>query len=92
MKSNLTDDLRILRGGVKAENIYVLISKDGSTVVRDPGLGRPWSTTNRKLAEDHAKRIGRDCVVTDLVTAIKSVTQHPKNLPKGLKGFKLPEM
>ena len=83
MKSNLLSDLRINVGGKRPEDIYVIISKDGSTLVRDPGLGRPWHSLNKKLAEDQAKAIGRGCVAVDLVTAIASVIKHPKNLPKG---------
>lgn len=92
MKSNLTDELRINAGGKRPEDIFVIISKDGSTVIKDPGLGRPWSSPNRKLAEHHAKSIGRGCTVVDLATAIKSVLHHQKNLPPGLPpGWKLPD-
>lgn len=91
MKSNLLSDLRINMGGKRPEDIFVIISKDGSTLVKDPGLDRPWHSLHKGLAEEHAKRIGRGCVAVDLPTAIKSVTRHPKNLPKNLpKGYKLP--
>jgi hypothetical protein len=78
--------LRMLHGGAKPETIFVILSRDGSTVVKDPGLGRPWSSRNRKLAEDHAKRIGHGATVCDLLTAANHVLRHPKNLPKGFKG------
>lgn len=92
MKSNLTDELRINMGGKRPEDIFVIISKDGSTIVKDPGLDRPWHSTNRKLAEHHAKSIGRGCTVVDLPTALQSVLKHQKNLPPGMpEGFKLPE-
>lgn len=81
--------------GKRPEDIYVLISKDGSTIVKDPGLERPWSNPNKKLAEDHAKVItsqGYPCVAVDLKTAIKSVLHHAKNFPPGLPpGWRLPD-
>lgn len=81
--------------GKRPEDIFVIISKDGSTIVKDPGLVRPWSSPFKNLAEEHAKIIksqGFDCVVTDLKTAIKSVLNHPKNLPPGLPpGWRLPD-
>lgn len=93
MKSNLTDELRINMGGKRPEDIFVIINKDGSTIVKDPGLDRPWHSMNRKYAEHHAKQIGHGCTVVDLPTALKSVMQHPKNLPKHLpKGFKMPDL
>jgi len=92
MESNLVNELRINTGGRRAEDIFVIISKDGSTVVRDPGLSRPWHSPHKKLAEEHARNIGRGCRVVDLATAIKTVLMHPKNLPKNTpKGYKLPE-
>lgn len=92
MKSNLTDDLRIAMGGKRPEDIYVIVSADGSTCVRDPGLGRPWSSVNQKIAEHHAKQIGKGCKVVTLDVAIKSILYHQKNLPKNMpKGYQLPD-
>ena len=79
--------------GQRAENIYVILSEDGSTLVKDPGLNRPWSSPNKKIAEHIAKGIKGKCTVVTLDVAIKSVVSHPKNLPGWLpKGFKLPDM
>jgi len=44
----------------KADRIFVLMDKDKTTCVKDPGLGRPWSTVNIKLAETRAKEISKD--------------------------------
>ena len=87
----IKDKLGMLHGK-SPDNIWVIISADGSTVVRDPGVGRPWSSPNKKIAEHMAQSIpGKPKVVT-LADAIKSVTYHQKNLPKYLpKGFKLPD-
>lgn len=62
--------------------IYVILSKDGSTVRKDPGLDRPWSTVNRKYAEEVAKKC--DGVAVDLITACNAIVRHPKNLPKNV--------
>lgn len=89
----MKDTLHTLRSivGKKPEEIFVVISQDGSTLVRDPGLSRPWHSIYKKLAEEHAKNIGQGCVAIDLATALKSVLHHPKNLPKNMpKGYRLP--
>jgi len=44
----------------KADSIFVLMDEHRKTCVKDPGLGRPWSTLNFKLAETRAKEISRD--------------------------------
>lgn len=78
--------------GKRAQDIYVIISADGSTCVRDPGLGRPYSNPNKKIVEHIAAGIGRGCKVVSLDVAMKSILYHPKNLPKDLPpGFKLPD-
>jgi len=75
-------ELGALHGKLKRD-IYVILSKDGSTVLQDPGLNRPWSSPNKKLAEHHAKQRGLGEVAVDLETAIRAVARHPKNLPPG---------
>lgn len=94
----ITDPLNDLLGplhGKRPEDIFVIISADGSTLVKDPGMERPWSSPNKKLADYHAKNIsaesGNKCVAVDLKTALKAILHHPKNLPPGLPdGFRLP--
>lgn len=81
-----SDDLAALHGKKKSE-IYVVLSKDGSTVLQDPGLDRPWSTPNKKYAEHHARL--NNGVAVDLLTAIASVIQHEKNVPPGTTPPKL---
>lgn len=84
---NLNDTLGHLHGK-RRRDIYVLISKDGSTLLKDPGLERPWSSPNRKYAEDTARIHNKahpeaQVVAVDLETAVMSVIKHPKNLPNG---------
>lgn len=87
---SIKDKMGILHGKTP-DTVFVILSKDGSTVVRDPGLNRPYSGTNKKIVEHIAKGIPGTVVVT-LAEAIKSVTYHPKNLPKNLPaGFRLPD-
>jgi len=74
------DQLRHFHGA-SASTIYVVLSKDGSTVLKDPGMKRPWSSKNKKLAEHHAKLNGG--VAIDLMTACQALIRHPKNLPPG---------
>ncbi len=67
--------------GKKKKDIYVVLSKDGSTVLQDPAMNRPWSSPIKKLAEHHAKL--NNGVAVDLITATNSVVRHQKNLPPG---------
>jgi hypothetical protein len=66
----------------KADSIFVLMDEKLTTCVKDPGLGRPWSTTNLKLAETTAKQIsknigGKPVHVKTLSDAIKLlIGQH----------------
>lgn len=78
----MTDMLGMIHGK-KKRDIYVVLSKDGSTVLQDPGTGRPWSSWNKKLADHHAKE--NHGIAVDLVTATNSVVRHQKNLPPGQK-------
>ena len=73
-------ELGALHGKLKRD-IYVILSKDGSTVLKDPGMSRPWSSPNKKLAEHHAKEMGG--IAVDLETAMRAVMRHQKNLPPG---------
>lgn len=77
---SVPDQLRILHGS-KGSDIYVVLSADGSTVLKDPGMKRPYSTRNKKLAEHHAKL--NDGIAVDLITAVQTLIRHPKNLPPG---------
>ena len=79
----ITDQLGMMHGKKKSE-IYVVLSKDGSTVMKDPGMERPWSSHNKKIAEMHAKENGG--YATDLITAMHAIMKHPKNQPSGTKG------
>lgn len=76
------DNLAALHGK-KKKDIYVVMSKDGSTVMKDPAMDRPWSSPIKKLAEHHAKL--NNGVAVDLVTATNSIVRHQKNLPPGGK-------
>lgn len=81
--SGLGDTLGGLHGK-RSRDMYVLLSEDGSTLVVDPGLQRPWSSPNKKIAEHHAsnmRRQGIKCHAVDLETALASVLKHPKNQP-----------
>ena len=65
-------------------SIYVLLSSDGSTLVVDPGMGRPWSSPNKRFADDTAKNLtrqGHPCAAIDIETALVSILRHPKNQP-----------
>lgn len=75
------DDLARLHGK-RPSAIFVIMSPDLSTVVMDPGMGRPWSSPNRAIAENFAKTHPvKGCKVATLDEAIKLVIRHPKNLP-----------
>lgn len=41
-----------------AKNLFVILVefKNGDkTIIKDPGMDRPWSTKNKKLADDNAR-------------------------------------
>ena len=54
------EELFELKAAQAARSIFVILVEmtNGETVlVRDPGLNKPWSSRNKKLAEDHARLI-----------------------------------
>lgn len=61
----------------KAGTTYVVMSADRSTIVRDPGQDKPWSTKIKLRAEEVAKECGG--VVETLKDALTYVMKHPKN-------------
>jgi hypothetical protein len=79
--------------GVTPDALYVILSADGSTLMRDPGLDQAYCTPIKKLAEETAAlatKAGHKCYATDFETALKSVLRHPKNQPPDRKKqFKL---
>lgn len=63
----------------KARDIYVIMSKDETTILKNPGLGRPWSSKVFKMAEHVAKQVGNGAHVVTLEYAIKKLMQtHAK--------------
>ena len=76
------DSLREFHGA-KGTEIYVVLSKDGSTVLKDPGMDRPWSSKNKKIAEHHAKQ--NNGYAVDLITAMKAVSSKTINLPPSMQ-------
>jgi hypothetical protein len=74
--------------GVTPDALYVVLSADGSTLLKDPGLDRAYATPIKKLAEETAALVTQDgfkCYATDFETALKSVLRHPKNQPPDRK-------
>lgn len=70
--------------GVTSKQLYVVLSADGSTLMRDPGLDRAYAVSIKKVAEETAslaRAQGFKCYATDLETALASILRHPKNLP-----------
>lgn len=64
----------------KSPTLWVVLSADKSTVLVDPGLGnKPFSTTNKKRAEQVAKESGGFAV--PYKEAMDAVLKHPKNQP-----------
>jgi len=66
----------------KADQLYVIMDKAGTTVLKDPGLDRPWATTNLKIAEHVVKDIPNGRVVT-LKHAVDTILKH--NIDKSVK-------
>lgn len=70
--------------GKPATQLYVVLSADGSTLMKDPGLEQAYCVANKKLAEETAalaRKSGYKCYACDLDTALNSVLRHPKNQP-----------
>lgn len=57
------------------------MDKERSTVMKDPGMERVFSTQNKKFAEQIARESGG--VIETLRDAIKLVAKHPANRPRG---------
>lgn len=56
-------DLFDLKAKIIADNTYVILvehKRRGLILVKDPGLDRPWSTQNKKLADSHAADYAKD--------------------------------
>ncbi len=70
------------------KRLYVIVSNDGSTLVKDPGMDRPWATNNKSIADFHCKEIQKatrkKCAVYLLEEALPLILRHPKNQPKFL--------
>jgi len=56
--------------------LYVIITKDGKSVMKDPALRRPFSTNNLKFAESCAKEIGG--IAISFNEALKIITNNNK--------------
>jgi hypothetical protein len=71
--------------GLKQRDIWVLLSKDRSTIICDPGTRRPWfakGPTARKVADHMAKQVGRGVIAAELNgSLINFIIKHPKNQP-----------
>ena len=74
--------------GVKRPDLWVILSPDQSSIVKDPGTNRPWyakGPTARKVAEQMAKSLskalGCRCIAASMEDALGHVLKHPKNQP-----------
>lgn len=57
------EELYELKALEAARSIYVILVENTNgdkVLVKDPGLDRPWSSRNKKLAEDHARLFERN--------------------------------
>lgn len=59
-----------------ASGIYVVINKGGTSVLQDPGLGRPWSSKVRKIADHMAAEVGRGASVVTLAEAARILMRN----------------
>lgn len=63
----------------KARDIFVIMDKEEKTILKNPGLGRPWSSKVFKMAEHVAKQVGHGAHVVTLEYALKKLIQvHAK--------------
>ena len=64
----------------KSSELFVIMDAAKTTVVKDPGLGRPWCSPNHRIAESHARTItketGRPTIVTTLQDAITTLAKR----------------
>lgn len=70
----------------KSPELLVIMDADRSTVMKSPGLDKPFSTTNAKYADYVARQMlvehGFKCVVVPYLDAIQFVIKHPRNQRK----------
>lgn len=63
----------------KAKDIFVIMDKEEKTVLKNPGLARPWSSKVFKMAEHTARQVGHGAHVVTLDYAMKKLIQvHAK--------------
>jgi len=60
----------------KGTELYVVITKDGRSVLKDPGLNRPYTVPQKKMAELVAREA--DGVVVTLGEAIDILTRNAR--------------
>jgi len=54
----------------KADSLFVIMDEKRTTVVKDPGLSRPWCSPNVRIAEVTAKQIGLETGTTPYVCTL----------------------
>jgi len=54
-----------------ANAVFVVINKAGTSVLQDPGMSRPWSSHNKKIADEMAARVGKGASAITLAEAAR---------------------
>jgi hypothetical protein len=56
--------------------VYVVVNREGTSVVKSPGLEEPFHTTNRKYADQVAREIGNGASAQTLSDAVTIITRN----------------
>jgi len=60
----------------KASEIFVIMNKEETTILKNPGLGRPWSSLSFKQAELTSREVGSGAHATTLQHALKKLIAY----------------
>lgn len=52
------------------DRIYVISNREKNNLVMNPGLGQPWHSSNKRIAEHMAKQVGNGAFVCTLKEAL----------------------
>jgi len=60
----------------KASEIFVIMNKEETTILKNPGLSRPWSSLSFKQAELTSREVGSGAHATTLQHALKKLIAY----------------
>ena len=74
----MSDEFLVYLMERRGSSLYVVVNKDGTSCLKDPGLNRPFSTANRKYAQLVASEAGNGASVLTLNEALNLITRNAR--------------